>query len=293
MIIIVIIIIVACVCGHLQAVQRKKKEVRMRSGDIQLSARIPQRPKLSPLQLPVPGGCLRFVLVIRIFPASSVMFTSGASAHVQVGVRVDASAAHSAAARIQNGPHGRRLRIDRRAVVCGGSRYQQNVAIGRLLQTVLVRRVGLAIRITKRLEHVTVELGEAILDASLLRHQKLAFLVQTNLTLADALHFVGQRQNLVQFALAAVLSRHLVLAPAADVANQRQLRFRQIVLAQTFVEFVHGQIDDVVNRHRNVHSARPLLVARIGLALRARPTGASADRSIAHAATQSRTGSCS
>lgn len=125
-------------------------------------------------------------------------------------------------ARIEQRPRWSGERIDRRAAVRRSTRSwnQQNIAIGRLLQTVLVRRVGQAVRIAKGLEHVAVELGKAILDARLLGHEKFALFVEAELALARPFHLVGQTQDLIEFALAAVLGGHFILPAPADVADQ-------------------------------------------------------------------------
>ncbi len=163
-----------------------------------------------------------------------------------------------------------RLGIDGRATVGNGrsSWYEQDVPVSRLLQAVLVRAVRLAVGVAERLEHVAIQLGKTILDAGLFGRQKFALFVQTDLPFASPFHFVGQCQDLVQLALATVLSRDLVLATSADIADERQLRFRQVVFAQSLVEFIHGQVDDVVHRHGDVHRAGALLIPRVRFALR-------------------------
>lgn len=83
-------------------------------------------------------------------------------------------------------------------------------------------------------------MGKTILDAGLLSGKEFALFIEPDLAFASSLHFIGQSQDLVQLALATVLSCHLVLTTAADVADERQLRLSQVVLAQSLVELVHG-----------------------------------------------------
>lgn len=80
----------------------------------------------------------------------------------------------------------------------------------------------------------------------------LAVAQQPLLALFHVLDFVGQRHNLVQLALAAILGSDLVLAPPPNVPDQRQLRFAEVVLGQALVELVHRQIDDVLHGNRNL-----------------------------------------
>ncbi|KFP84406.1 hypothetical protein N310_13154, partial [Acanthisitta chloris] len=47
-----------------------------------------------------------------------------------------------------------------------------------------------------------------------------------------------------QFPFTAVLSCHFVLASPAYVANQRELRFIELLLRHHFIEVVNREIDD-------------------------------------------------
>lgn len=63
------------------------------------------------------------------------------------------------------------------------------------------------------LEDVSVELAELVLEGLPLRQHALLVSEQPVLAHAHQLHFVGQTEDLVQFALAAVLRRHLQKNP--------------------------------------------------------------------------------
>ena len=92
-----------------------------------------------------------------------------------------------------------RLRIDRSAGAVSGtrSRYEQNVPVSRLLQAVLVRRVGLTVLVAQTLKDVTVQLGETVLDSCLLRREEIALLIETDLALTCALHLIRQSKDLI------------------------------------------------------------------------------------------------
>lgn len=101
-------------------------------------------------------------------------------------------------------------------------------------------------------ENMLVQHRELALNVLVAANTNLAVAIDALLALAHILHLVGQTNDLVQLALATILGGHLVLAAPTNVANQRQLRFGEVVLGQAFVELVHGQIDDFVHWHRNL-----------------------------------------
>ena len=65
----------------------------------------------------------------------------------------------------------------------------------------------------------------------------------------------------VQFAFAAVLRRHLVLAAPADVPDEGELGLAQVVLGEELVELFHGQVDDLFVGEGDFHGAGAALVA--------------------------------
>lgn len=92
-----------------------------------------------------------------------------------------------------------RLRIDRSAGAVSGarSRYKQNVPVSRLLQAVLVRRVGLPVLVAQTLKDVTIQLGKTVLDPCLFRREEITLLIETYLALTCALHLIRQREDLI------------------------------------------------------------------------------------------------
>ena len=68
---------------------------------------------------------------------------------------------------------------------------------------------------------------------------------QFGLATLDPRHLGLQLLDLINLPLPTVLSGHLVLPPPTDVAAERQLLLRQLVLGQQVIELVHGEVDDV------------------------------------------------
>lgn len=91
-------------------------------------------------------------------------------------------------------------------------------------------------------------------------HESLVLQAQILLLRSHVLHFALQTEDLIHFALAAVLRRYLVLTTSANVADQRQLRLGQVVLGETLVELVDRQVDDFQRRNWNVQRAGASLV---------------------------------
>jgi spore maturation protein SpmB len=124
-------------------------------------------------------------------------------------------------------------------------------------------------------KYVPVKLSELLLDARHLLEHVVALAEQTHLAVAHLLDLVAEAIDLVEFALAAVLSGDLVLATAPDVADEGQLGLAQVVLAQAFIELVHRQVYNVAHGYGNIQSPGALLVPRqvlLALALATCPT---------------------
>lgn len=117
--------------------------------------------------------------------------------------------------------------------------HQNYRSVGTLLQTPVFLGVRVTIAVAQILKHVTVQGRELVPHPFALGLDDLAVAQQPLLAHLHVLDLVGQRHDLVQLALAAVLGGDLVLAPPPDVPDQRQLRFAQVVLGQPLVELVH------------------------------------------------------
>lgn len=126
----------------------------------------------------------------------------------------------------------------------------------------MLLRVGISLSVTQVLKHVTIQRRELVPDSLALGLDDLAVAEQPLLAHLHVLYFVGQRHDLVQFAFATVLGGNLVLPAPPDVPDQRQLRLAQIVLGQTLVELVHRQVDNIMNRDRNLQRAGTLFIPR-------------------------------
>lgn len=140
------------------------------------------------------------------------------------------------------------------------SGHQDNRSIGTLLQAPVLLGVRVTFAVTQILKHVAVQCRELVPYSLAFGLDDLAVAQQPFLAHLHVLDFVGQRHNLVQFAFAAVLGGHLVLAPPPDVPDQRQLRLAQVVLGQALVELVHRQIDDVLHGNGDLERTGTFLV---------------------------------
>lgn len=146
------------------------------------------------------------------------------------------------------------------AVYASGQQHDRTV--GPLLQGVVLHRDRIAVVVPEVLKDVTVQVHVLLADLLLLGQDGFALAQQPLLAVLHLLDLVGQRDDLVEFALAAVLGGDLVLAAPPDVPDERELRFAQVVLGQPLVELVHGQVDDVVHRNRDVERPGSFLVPR-------------------------------
>lgn len=114
------------------------------------------------------------------------------------------------------------------AVDASGQQHYR--AVGPLLQGVVLHRDRIAVVVPEVLKDVTVQVHVLLADLLLLREDGFAFAQQPLLAVLHLLDLVGQRDDLVELALAAVLGSDLVLATPPDVPDERELRFAQVVL---------------------------------------------------------------
>lgn len=141
------------------------------------------------------------------------------------------------------------------------ARHDQHAAVGAVLERVLAGRIGPALLVPELSEHLLVQALHLLLHLPDGADELHLLLQQASLVAPQLLDALLQLDDGVQLALAAVLGRQLVLAAPADVADEGQLGFAQVVLGQELVELFHGQVDDLVVGEGDLHGAGAALVA--------------------------------
>jgi len=149
------------------------------------------------------------------------------------------------------------------ALLGGGhaARHDEHAAVGAVLERVLVGGVGPALLVPQLSEHLLVQALHLLLHLPDGADELHLLLQQAGLVAPQVLDALLQVDDRVQLALAAVLGRHLVLAAPADVADEGQLAFAQVVLGQELVELLHGQVDDLLVGEGDLHGAGSAFVA--------------------------------